>query len=468
MSARLTFFGAVQEVTGSCYLLQTDSASVLLECGMHQGPPDVECLNAEPFPFDVTGLDAVVLSHGHLDHSGLLPKLAKVGYKGPVYSAHSTVSLLKIMLMDAAYLAQRDTEWENIKRRRAGRSPLEPLYTLDDVRRILNQCQTLPYGREIEIADGVRLGYRDAGHILGSAHVCLNVRSGNKNKRLVFSGDIGNPESVLMHDADPFHRADVVLMESTYGDRDHQSMASTLEELATILQTADRQGGNVLIPAFAVGRTQEVIYHLLLLRKQGRLSQQQVFLDSPMAIEVSELYLNNLEALDQVDIDALTDNHRLSLDEMLRFIHPTRTPEESMALNQITGGAIIIAGSGMCNGGRIRHHFKHNLWRRETHVVMVGFQAAGTLGRRLVDGADEIRLFGDEIAVRAQIHTLGGYSAHAGRRDLLRWAAAIKGDPHFYLVHGEPQALEALKAGLEQELEARVSMPAFGEVVPLT
>lgn len=467
MSARLSFFGAVQEVTGSCYLLQTDDATLLLECGMHQGPPEVERLNDESFPFDIKQLDAVVLSHGHLDHSGLLPKLARDGYQGPVYCAQSTAGLLKIMLMDAAYLAHRDTEWENIKRRRAGHTLLEPLYSLDDVWRILKQCQELAYRQEREIAKGVRLSYRDAGHILGSAHVCLNFQSGGRKRQLVFSGDIGNPESVLMRDPDPPSHADVVLMEGTYGDRDHQPMHNTLEQLATILQTAAERGGNVLIPAFAVGRTQEVIYHLLLLHKQGRLAQQQVFLDSPMAIEVSELYLNHLEALDQKDIDLLTDNHRLSLDEMLRFIHPTRTPDESMALNQITGGAIIIAGSGMCNGGRIRHHFKHNLWRHETHVVIVGFQAAGTLGRRLVDGVKKIHLFGSEIAVRANIHTLGGYSAHAGRRELLQWATAIKGDPHFYLVHGESEALQALQTSLDQELGVKADIPAYGETIPL-
>ena len=466
MSVQLTFYGAVKEVTGSCYLLQTDASQVLLECGLHQGPPDIERLNLQPFPFAVERVDAVVISHAHLDHSGLLPKLAAAGYEGPVYCTYMTFELLKIMLMDAAHLQQRDTEWTNRRRRRAGAALEEPLYTLDHVRRILHQCSPLPYRHPRQITGDIELTYLDAGHILGSAHVSLSLRDAGRDRRLLFSGDIGNPDSVLMKDPTPPQQADVVLMEGTYGNRDHQSMDKTLEEFADILAAAALDSGNVLIPAFAVGRTQEIIYQLLMLRKQDRLSQQQVFLDSPMAIEVSELYLKNLETLDQIDIDALTDHGRLPLDDMLGFIRPTRSAEESMAINRITGGAIVIAGSGMCSGGRIRHHLKHNLWRREARVVIVGFQANGTLGRRLVDGAEHVKLFGEEIAVRAHIHTLGGYSAHAGRSDLLRWAGAIRGKPRFYLVHGEAEALQTLKTDLEQSGNP-VRLPLFGETISI-
>jgi len=467
MSGKLTFFGAVKQVTGSCYLVQTDKVRVLLECGMHQGPPEVERLNRDPFPFAVEKLDAVVLSHAHLDHSGLLPKLARHNYRGAIYCARPTRDLLRIMLMDAAYLEQRDTDWENIRLRRAGRALVEPIYTLDDVRRVLQRCVSVPYHQTTEIARGVQLQYLDAGHILGSAHVLLDIHGGGATRRLAFSGDIGNPGSILMPDPEPPRQADLVIMEGTYGERDHQPMEQTLEQFAGILAEAAERGGNVLIPAFAVGRTQEIVYHLLLLRNQGRLPQQRVFLDSPMAIEVSELYLDNLESLDQQDLDRVTGQGRLSLDELLDFIRPTRTPEESMALNRITGGAVIIAGSGMCNGGRIRHHLKHNLWRRETQVIIVGFQAAGTLGRQLVDGAERITLMGNEIAVNAGIHTLGGYSAHAGRRELLKWAGAIRGDPRFYLVHGEPTALAALQAGLQAERGIEARLPVFGETVPI-
>ena len=467
MSMTLTVYGAVNEVTGSCYLLQCGNSRVLLECGIHQGLPDAEARNKAPFPFDVQQLDTVVLSHSHLDHSGLLPKLVASGYHGPIYCTPPTKGLLKIMLMDAAYIQQRDVEWENMRRKRAGRELIKPLYTLDDVRRTLAQCRTLDYAEPKTVAPGVELDYRDAGHILGSAHIQLRLNDKGHQRTLLFSGDIGNPDSILMHDPDPPEQADVVLMEGTYGNRDHQPMEATLEEFAAILQQAHDEGGNVLIPAFAVGRTQEIIYHLMLLRNQGRLPQQQIFLDSPMAIEVSELYLDNLEELDQVDIDALTDNDRFSLDELLRFIYPTRTPEESQVLNRIQSGAIIIAGSGMCNGGRIRHHFKHRLWRQDTHVVFVGFQAGGTLGRRLVDGAERVSIMGNDIAVRAQIHTLGGYSAHAGRRELLNWAKTIGGEPEFHLVHGEQEALAAFRESLESELGIRASIPDYGDVITI-
>ena len=466
MSSKLTFYGAVKEVTGSCYLLQTNRSRVLLECGLHQGPPDMEKRNFQPFPFPIEGIDAVVVSHAHLDHSGLLPKLAADGYSGPVYCTEMTHELLKIMLMDAAHLQQRDTEWSNRRRRRAG-APLEqPLYTSEDVEKIIRQCIPLPYHGSSQITGDIGLSFLDAGHILGSAHVSLTIEDAGQRRRLLFSGDIGNPESVLMKNPEPPQLADVVLMEGTYGNRDHQSMGQTLEEFAGILAAAAEDGGNVLIPAFAVGRTQEIIYQLLMLRKQGRLQQQQVFLDSPMAIEVSELYLKNLQRLDRIDIDALTDNGRASLNDMLHFVQPTRSAEESMAINRVTGGAIVIAGSGMCSGGRIRHHLKHNLWRRETRVVIVGFQANGTLGRRLVDGAERVSLFGEDIIVRAHIHTLGGYSAHAGRSDLLRWARAIGGEPRYYLVHGEAEALQSLQAELQRH-GASVDLPVFGHSVTI-
>lgn len=467
MTVSLRFFGAAEEVTGSCFLVESDRARLLVECGMHQGPPERERLNRAPFPFTLKGLDAVVLTHAHLDHSGLLPKLVAAGWRGPIYCTPASRRLLRILLMDAAYLEQRDVEWENLHRRRAGRGPVEPIYTFDDVRRTLRLCRTLPYHQREEIARGVQLTYYDAGHILGSAHAALSLRDGGDRHRLFFSGDIGNPDTLLMTDSEPPEAADLVVMEGTYGDRDHQPMAATLEEFAAILQQAWKERGNVLIPAFALGRTQEILYHLLLLRRQGRLPQHHIFLDSPMAIEVTELYLDSLEALDQADLAAITDNGRLSLDQLLAFVHPVRTPEESMGLNRIDGGAIIIAGSGMCDGGRIRHHFKHRLWRENTHVVMVGFQAEGSLGRRLVNGERRIQLFGHEILVKARIHTLGGYSAHAGRGELLRWAASVHGRPRFLLVHGEPEALESLRDGLREHHGIGGEIPRYGERVTL-
>lgn len=467
MKTRITFYGAAGEVTGSRHLLETGQSRVLLECGLFQGGADADRRNAVPFPFKPASLDAVILSHAHLDHSGMLPKLVADGFKGPIYCTRQTRELLRIMLKDAAFLQERDVEWENLRRRRAGREMIEPLYSLDDVSHTLALCRTLPYKESQEISDDLRLRFIDAGHILGSAIVELEVHGRGNHRRIVFSGDLGNPGTQLMYDPQRPDEADWVIMESTYGDRDHQDLDKTKEELAQILARAYADGGNVLIPAFAVGRTQEVLYHLAMLQQEGRLPQSQVFLDSPMAIEVTALYLSNLAILDRADVERLTRHGMLSIGDALDFLRPTRTPEESMALNRIKGGAIIIAGSGMCEGGRIRHHFKHNLWRSECQVVIVGFQAQGTLGRRLVDGAKLVNIMGNEIAVKAGVHTLGGYSAHAGRSQLLAWAQSIPGQPKFCLVHGEAEALASLAQALESTLDSRIIQPQPGQQVVL-
>ncbi|WP_017941868.1 MULTISPECIES: MBL fold metallo-hydrolase RNA specificity domain-containing protein [unclassified Thioalkalivibrio] len=464
---QLTFQGATGEVTGSRYLLETDDARILLECGMYQGNSDADEANRAPLVELAESLDAVVLSHGHLDHSGLLPKLVRDGYRGPIYCTPGTEELLEIMLEDAAFVMSKDIEWENKWRRRADKPLLEPVYDIDDVATTLGLCEAVPYGKARKIAGGIGLTFRDAGHILGSAIVDLIVPSGGRDRHLVFSGDLGNADAVLMHEPARPEHADHVLLESTYGDRDHRPMEETVEEFAQVLAEADKSGGNVLIPAFAVGRTQEVLYHLSMLHHAGRLPQQKVFLDSPMAIKVTELYARLRRTLDPEDMDRLHQAANGDPAAYLPGLQVCRTVEESMAINRITGGAIIIAGSGMCNGGRIRHHMKYNLWRREAHLVIVGFQAAGTLGRRLVDGAEKVKLLGDEVAVNAKIHTLGGFSAHAGRSQLLDWARGFQDQPVFHLVHGEPEAREALAAGLRDELGAEAHVPAFGETITL-
>lgn len=465
--AQLTFQGATGEVTGSRYLLETDDTRILLECGMHQGNSEADEANRASLADLARTLDAVVLSHGHLDHSGLLPKLVRDGYRGPIYCTPGTEELLEIMLEDAAFVMSKDIEWENKWRQRADKPLLEPVYDIDDVAATLGLCRSVPYGDTRTIAGEIRLTFRDAGHILGSAIVDLIVPSGGRNRHLVFSGDLGNADAVLMHDPARPEHADHVLLESTYGNRDHRPMEETVEEFAQVLEEAARSGGNVLIPAFAVGRTQEILYHLSMLHHAGRLPQQKVFLDSPMAIKVTELYTRMRRTLDAEDIDRLHKAANGDPNGYLPGLQVCRTVEESMAINRITGGAIIIAGSGMCNGGRIRHHMKYNLWRREAHLVIVGFQATGTLGRRLVDGAERVKLLGDEVAVNAKVHTLGGFSAHAGRTQLLEWASGFRDQPVFHLVHGEPEAREALAAGLRDELGAEAHVPAFGETITL-
>lgn len=465
--ATLTFLGAVGEVTGSRYLIETDDATLLLECGLHQGGAEADRANRASLTKLARSVDAVILSHAHLDHSGLVPKLARDGYRGPVWCTPGTRDLLSIMWKDAAFVMAKDVEWENKWRRRADKPLLTPLYEEDDVDAALDLCRTVDYGHVEALPGGVSVRFHDAGHILGSAIVDLVVPSGGRDRHVVFSGDLGNPDSVLMHDPARLEDADVVLMESTYGNRDHRPLKETLDELAGILEQAHADGGNVLIPAFAVGRTQEVLYHLGILHQTGHLKHQKIFLDSPMAIQVTELYARRSKDLNPEDLARLGYSARGDNAQVLPPLHVSRTVEDSMAINRIHGGAIIIAGSGMCNGGRIRHHLKYNLWRQDAHVVIVGFQAAGTLGRQLVDGADRVRLLGSDIAVKASIHTLGGFSAHAGQARLLEWAAAFRDRPPFYLVHGEPGAQETLKAVLKERHGIDAAIPGHGDVIEL-
>lgn len=463
--AKLTFYGATEGVTGSCYLLETEQATILLECGLFQGSREEEKANEEPFPFNAGKLDAVVLSHAHLDHSGRLPKLVADGYGGPVYMTYPTCELLEIMLKDAAFLEQRDAEWENKRRRRAGKAEIEPLYTMEDVEATLAICDGLPYGRRHQVADGIEICYRDAGHILGSAIVELFVTEDGAEKKVVFSGDLGNSCAALLRDPETIKEAEILLLESTYGDRDHRPMDETLEEFETILKEASENGGNILIPSFAVGRTQEIIFRLGELYQKGKLKHQAVFLDSPMAIATTEVYHRYQDVFNSEDAATLRQGKSGSLHTFLPILRYSRTTEESMALNMIQEGAIIIAGSGMCTGGRIRHHFKHNLWRRNAHVIIVGYQAIGTPGRALVDGAKTFRMGGEEVAVHAAIHTLGGFSAHASQSQLLDWVKVFrKPHPRLYLIHGEPEAKTALRKRLTHEGWS-ADIPHHGECV---
>ena len=465
--AKLTFLGATAGVTGSSYLLETDRAKVLLECGLVQGRGDQQEANYQPFPFKVRELDAVVISHAHLDHSGRLPKLVADGYRGPVVLTSPTGDLLEIMLKDAAYLELRDVEWENKKLRRAGEPEVEPLFTLEDVEATLELCEGHDYGERIPLAKGVEVRFRDAGHILGSAIVELIITEHGAEKTIAFSGDLGNSDAALLRDPQLVEAADVLLLESTYGNRDHRCMDDTLGEFEQILAEASENGGNVLIPAFAVGRTQEIIFRLGELYQKGALRQQAVFLDSPMAIATTEVYHRYQDVFNREDGAALRTAKTGTLHNFLPILRYSRSTEESMALNRVKAGAIIIAGSGMCNGGRIRHHFKHNLWRKETHVIMVGFQAMGTPGRALVDGAKTYRVGKEEISVKAKIHTLGGFSAHAGQSQLLAWVDGFSArKPRIYLIHGETEAKAALSSSLSQR-GWTVEIPRHGDAATI-
>jgi len=442
----LTFFGATGQVTGSCYLLENNNFRLLLDCGLFQGSKDTEAQNTADFPFDPSSIDAVVLSHAHLDHCGRLPKLVKDGFKGKVFLTEASFSLLELMLRDAVHIQLRDTEWENKRRQRAGKKLLDPLYDLNDVDALLKLRYPISYSKEQEILPGITVSFHEAGHILGSSIVRLLINDQDNIKTLVFSGDLGNPNSPLLRDPSILVEADVLLLESTYGDRDHKPLENTLDELRETLAEAAKSEGNVIIPAFAVGRTQDLIYWLGKIQRQGGLPQQTIYLDSPMAISASDIYANNT-ALFNIDDPEFTKIAPQGWHAWLKGLIYSQTAAESMAVNRIAGGAIIIAGSGMCNGGRIRHHLKYNLWRRNAHIIIAGFQAEGTLGRLLIDGNKKyIKILGAEIHIAAKIHTLGALSAHADQSQLLEWAHHFKNPkPRLYLIHGEKTACLSLQ-----------------------
>jgi len=481
--AKLHFLGAAQEVTGSCYLLETHGKKILLDCGMHQGGDvggknrsHTDISGQEHFAFDPAEIDYVVLSHAHLDHSGLLPKLMHEAFQGTIHCTDGTKQLLKVLLEDSAHLYLKDLEYDNLRLKRQGkRAKIKPAYTMNDVETVLNHCHAHAYNSPSEIVSGITVTFVDAGHILGSSivEILINHEQPTKEKtgkRLVFSGDLGNPDTSLMKRYQTLELADVVLLESTYGDRDHRLMSETLKEFEEILVEAEKNGGNVLIPSFAVGRTQELLFHLGVLYHQGKLKNWHVFLDSPMGHAVTDIYSHCMKQLDSEDVSlmrkSLGDKNKLeNLADFLPNLTITETVEDSMRINHMKSGAIIIAGSGMCTGGRIRHHFKHRLWYRNTHVVFIGFQARGTLGRLLVDGIKRIKLYNEPISVKAQIHTLGGFSAHAGQSDLLNWASHFTSKPRFYLVHGEVENMEKLSAALWKKHQISAEIPAPQSII---
>lgn len=465
-NSAITFYGAAGEVTGSCHMVEHAGKQLLLDCGMVQGRQQVLALQGFQFAFSPAAIDAVVLSHAHLDHSGLLLLLVARGFDGPIICTPQTALLLPVLLDDALHLYLHDLDWQNKQRQRKGLPLLTPVIRKQDLYRVMSLVQRLPYLQQLELWPQWQLRLQDAGHILGSSQVEIWLQHGDVTKKILFSGDLGNPATVLMHDPAVISSADVVLMESTYGDRNHQPIDATLDEFATVLQQAHAAGGNVLIPAFALGRSQELIYYLALLYHQGRLPQSLVVLDSPMAIEITEIYNQQLHALDAKDLAPLKAHGGRDLADFLPILHATPTIEASMAINRIARGAIIIAGSGMCNGGRILHHFKHLLWKPNTSVVFVGYQATGTLGRQLIDGQTHIKVLGQSVTVQAKLHTIGGFSAHAGQRDLLAWAQHFPASTQFYLVHGEPTASRALQAFMQARGQ-QVEVAVHAQRVPL-
>lgn len=440
---KIQFLGAAGEVTGSCFLVTVNNKKLLVDCGLVQGTADEKQRNRNRFAFDPKEIDAVVLTHAHIDHSGRLPMLARDGFSGPVFTHPATRDLCRVMLKDSAYLHEKEAVWLNRKRERRHEPLVEPLYTQADAEAAMHLFKGIEYHQRTEVLPGASLRFSDAGHILGAAITELWLEEDGLRRKLVFSGDLGQAGAPILADPEYIDEADLVILESTYGDRLHRSRDATLEELKEIFANASASNGNVLIPSFAVGRAQELLYLMATNFEDWHLENWNIYLDSPMAIEATEIYARYRYLHDEEARAAPKLGQ--SLLPNLVFV---RSTAESMALNQRRSGAIIIAGSGMCTGGRIRHHLKNHVWRSGSHVIFVGFQAYGTLGRKLVDGARLISLWGEKIKVAAEVHTVGGLSAHADQSGLVAWYGKISGHPPVILVHGEAKAQEPLKAEL--------------------
>lgn len=464
---KVTFLGAAREVTGSCFLVETAHSRFLVDCGMFQGGREASTRNRQPFDFDPARIDFVLLTHAHIDHSGLLPKLMLAGFKGPIYTTTATSELLAIMLPDSGYIQETTAARVQHDRKASKRAAeSEPIYTKQDAIDSLQLLDPIDYDEWLTPGADVRCRFRDAGHILGSAIIEIRISEDDQSTTLVFSGDLGQPGRPILRDPTVIDAADVLFIESTYGDRAHKDASNTLDELVQVIErTLCQRHGNVIIPAFAVGRTQEIIYHLHHLSREGRLHDLNIFVDSPMATAVTAVTMRQLALFDEA---AQQLAKWQAAGQQLPYLHFTESTEESIALNRIRSGAIIISASGMCDAGRIKHHLKHNLGRSECSVLITGFQAMGTLGRRLVDGAARVNIFGEEIPVRASIHTLGGLSAHADQPALLAWTAGFAKPPRqTFVVHGEESAALAFSDRLRSERGWSVTVPQPGETVNL-
>ncbi len=452
---RIQFCGASTGVTGSCHLITTEHHKILLDCGQFQGGKAMDAMNYEPFPFDPAEIDYMVLSHAHIDHCGRIPLLIKRGFKGDIYCTDATADLLEVMLKDSGYIHEKEAEWKNRKNERAGRPLVEPLYTCNDAVESLKFVKPVLYDQLIELNPEMKIVFNDAGHILGSAITELWVTEGESVSKIVFSGDLGVMDRPILRDPTIIKKADYVIMETTYGNRLHPQNSMDVKSLMEIVIKTARRGGTVVIPSFAVGRTQELIYEFNRFYENNQeyqkdLENLMVYVDSPMATTATEVFKRNAQVFDDEMKEIITNGDNPLDFKNLRF---TRSTEDSIALNHNDRPKVIISASGMCEAGRIRHHLKHNLWNPKASVIFVGYQAEGTLGRLLVEGAKEVTLFGEEIQVNAEIYNLEGFSGHADRDGLLMWLGGFQKEPkHIFLVHGEPEAKEDFAQTVEQKL----------------
>ena len=462
---KITLHGAAGGVTGSAYLIETDRARVLVDFGMFQGGANTAAKNVVPAGLEPPRLTAVLLTHAHLDHTGRLPLLTKAGYTGPIHATPATIELAGLILRDSAHVQASDAERTNRKRAQSGKPPVEPLYTAAEVEDLLALFRPIEYDTPLTVADGITARYVDAGHMLGSASIEVTVQENGRQKVIVFSGDVGPHGMAYLRDAVTLKRADLVFLESTYGDKDHKPIAETLAEFRAIIESAVQRKARILVPAFAVGRSQQIIYHLDELFCDGTLKPFPIYLDSPMAIEASKIYQRHP---DLFDAESKALDRACDIIRSQHNVTPTPTAQDSMKLNDVPGPCLIMAGAGMCNAGRILHHLKHGLWQPETSVMIVGYQGTGTLGRQLVDGAKIVSIFGEEIAVKARIHTLGGFSGHAGQTELLQWFGSLAPcKPQVALTHGEARGREPLAELIRKRNGLKPLLPMQGDVIKL-
>jgi metallo-beta-lactamase family protein len=461
----LEFWGAAQTVTGSMHLLKVNGHNILLDCGLYHGPRKEAFERNRNFPFDITEIDVLIVSHAHIDHTGNIPTLVKQGYQGPIWATAATRDLCAIMLRDSAYIQESDVKYVNKRRARQGKTLFEPLYTQEDALEALTLFQSVGYNRLFEPVPAVQVHYRDAGHVLGSASVTLDIDDNGKHKRLVFSGDIGRKNLPILRDPQPVDKADFIIMESTYGQRFHESPGKARSDLKEAVLEAVDKNGKVIIPSFAVGRTQEIVYALHQLLEEDEIPSIDVFVDSPLAVNATEIFRLHPEVYDRETIDFLaeTNSHDPFGFEGVKYI---RSVEESKALNDYQQPAVIISASGMCESGRILHHLKNNITDKRNTVLFVGYQAENTLGRKILEGQPVVPIFGEEYEVKAKVLKIEGYSAHADHNGLLAWlrAAQERGNPQqLFLVHGEVESANALAEAAREQGIPKVYVPERGQ-----
>ena len=461
---KIEFVGGARCVTGSCFIIKTDDFTVMVDRGMFQGKKVLRDRNYMKVIHSPGQIDALILTHAHIDHSGLIPKMVKEGFTKPIFATKATVDLCSIMLPDSAHIQEMDTEWINKKNKKLGIAPVEPLYTVKDAEASIQQFVPVNYNDMVDIVPGVKARYRDAGHILGSSFVEVWVEEKGKTTKIVFSGDVGSRDQAIIRNPEVAEDADILLIESTYGNRLHKSKADTYEEFKNIINESYNLNGNIVIPAFAIERTQEIIYTLGKLVKEGAIPKIPVYIDSPLAISATEIFRKNRECFDD-EAKSILLNGESPLD--FDGLYFTRTTEESKRLNKEAKGAIIISASGMCTAGRIKFHLQNNLYKPESSIIFVGFQAEGTLGRQLVDGAKRVRVYGEDVVVNAKIHTLGGFSGHADRNGLIEWMRSIKKKEglRVFIVHGEEKASLSFADTVKVEFNVDAYVPHWGEIV---